>query len=175
MTLLPALALVVIVRGPRGGGAGRGDRLARYRGREVEPGLVALVRRADPDESFARPRIVDRGAELWLGGGGDDHDCRAMLALAARRWDRLRLSAGSAEGARLLVRRAVEAGLVRGQVAELSFPGAAGEPAAVVSGAALDRWWSADVSAAAAAATALAPDPKPDPEPGPPKPGPSLG
>ena len=171
--LLPSLVMVIVVRGAAGAGAGEGVRLAGYRRRTVEPGLVALVRASDPDAAWTRPRIVDRGSGgLWLGGGGDAHDCRAMLALAARRWDRLRLSAGSAAGARLLVRRAVEAGLVRGQVAELSFPGGDGEPAAVVSGAALDRWFAADVAALTAA-----PYPKPEPGPKPPRagPGPAMG
>ena len=109
----------------------------------------------------------------WGGAAGDD-DCRAMLALAARRWDRLRLSAGSAAAARRLVRRAVEAAVSRDQVAELSFPGGDGEPAAVVSGAALDRWFAADVVAVAAAAAAAA-DPKPKPKPSRPDQGPGMG
>ena len=110
----------------------------RYRGKRLAAGVMALVRREDPDESFARPRIIDAGDRIRAGSGAGELDRRSMLAMAAERWTVLRLSAGSRVAAADLLRRAQTVGVID-RVGEIRYRGAGGEVVTVV-GDELARW-----------------------------------
>ena len=110
----------------------------RYRAKRLAAGVSALVRREDPDDSFARPRLIDAGDRLRAGAGAEEMDRRSMLIMAAERWTVLRLSAGSRVAAAELLQRAQAVGVID-RVGEIHYRGAGGE-LVVVAGAEVARW-----------------------------------
>ena len=98
----------------------------RYRGKRLAAGVLALVRREDPDESFATPRLLDAGDRLRAGVGAEEIDRRSMLVMAAERWTVLRLSAGSRVAAAELLQRAQAVGVID-RVGEIRYRDPGGE------------------------------------------------
>ena len=90
VALLPARARRIEVGiGPGGALRPAPASAVRYRGKRLAAGVMALVRREDPDESFARPRIIDAGDRIRAGSGAGELDRRSMLAMAAEAVDRV--------------------------------------------------------------------------------------
>ena len=139
VALLPARARRIEVGiGPGGALRPAPADAVRYRGKRLAAGVMALVRREDPDESFARPRIIDAGDRIRAGSGAGELDRRSMLVMAAERWTVLRLSAGSRVAAAELLQRARAVGVID-QVGEISYRDPGGE-LVTVAGAELARW-----------------------------------